>query len=322
VTAPNFPNPKVNHVRRLVALLGLLSLVLGLAACGEEGDPTAAGSGLDAVTVSGDFGKAPDVTWNSALDADELASATLVEGTGDKVVKGDQALVHLWIGNGFTKRESFSTWTEGAPEAITVDDTQVNKAIYTAIADHTVGSRVLVVSPPEDAFGDQGNATLGIGNEDSIVIVADLMDKVLAEPQGTAQKPPAYAPKLVEKDGVPTGFDFSGSPKTPPTKLKVIPLIKGTGRVVASGDTTQMNYLGQVYGSKTVFDQSYGGQPFSTVIGKGNVIKGWDQGLVGQPVGSRVLLVIPPDLAYGEEGQGSIKGNQTLVFVVDILAAY
>ncbi len=315
-------------MRRLTALLGLLSLLLGLAACGDSsGDSTSTDSsssadgGLGAVTVKGDFGKAPDVTWNGVVDTTTLDSLTLVEGDGEKVVEGDQALVNVWIGNGFSKEEAYSSYAQGKPEAVPVTS-DLSKAIYTGIADHTVGSRVLVVAPPADAFGDQGNPNLKIGNSDDVVFVVDVMEKVLSEPQGAAQTPPASAPQLVEKDGVPTGFDFSKSPKAPPTKLQVITLIKGTGDPVAKGDQTVMNYLGETYGADTVFDQSFGKQPFSTAIGTGAVIKGWDQGLVGVPVGSRVLLVIPPGLAYGAQGQGSIKPNSTLVFVVDVLAAY
>jgi peptidylprolyl isomerase len=313
----------VNHVRRLVALLGLLSLLLGLVGCGnQKGDSASSGAGLDAVTVSGAFGQAPEVTWNSVVDTNEVASKTLVEGTGAKVVKGDQVLMNIWIGNGYSQREQFSTWAKGHESPVTVDDTQINNAIYTALADHTVGSRVEVVSPPKDAFGDQGNPSLGFAPTDHAVFIVDIMSKVLTEPSGAAQKPPATAPRLLFKDGAPAGFDFTNSPKTPSDKLQVFTLIKGAGPKVASGDTTIMNYLGEIYASKNVFDKSYGGDAFTTPIGASKVIKGWDQGLVGVSVGSRVVLVIPPDLAYGKDGQGSIKGNATLVFVVDILATY
>ena len=322
-------------MRRLVALLGILSLLLGLAACGDQknkdepsttdtsSSATAAdANGIDAVTVSGEFGEAPEVKWNNPVEIDELDSKTLIEGTGDTVAKGDQAVVNLWAGNGASQKEVFSSYTEGAPEAVKVDETQLLKAIYAAVVDHTVGSRVEVVAPPADTFGEQGNPSLKIGPDDNLVFLVDIMDKVLAEPAGAAQEPPAGAPKLELKDGVPTGFDFSKAPKTPSDKLQVITLIKGTGTKVAKGDTTIMDYLGSVYGSKEVFDESYSKDPFTTPIGKGSVIKGWDKGLVGVPVGSRVLLVIPPDLAYGDEKKDKIPANSTLTFVVDVLATY
>ncbi len=314
-------------MRRLVALLGILPLLLGLAACGDEKadtvDPIVGeGKGIDAISVSGEFGEAPEVKWNSAAKVDELESKTLIEGTGDKIVKGDQALVNLWIGNGYSQDVAYSSYSKKTPEVVKVDDAEVLKALYAALIDHTVGSRVEVVAPPEEAFGEQGNPTFGVDPEDNLVFLVDIMDKVLTEPSGAAQKPPAGAPKLELEDGVPTGFDFSDSPKTPSDKLQVITLIKGTGTKIAKGDTTIMDYLGSVYGSKEVFDESYSKDPFTTPIGKGSVIQGWDQGLVGVPVGSRVQLVIPPDLAYSDQKKEGIPANSTLTFVVDVLATY
>jgi len=145
---------------------------------------------------------------------------------------------------------------------------------------------------------------------------------VLDGPQGDPQTPPAGTPKLVESSGTPTGFDFTGLPKQAPTKFTNAVLIKGDGDVVAKDQTVTVNYLGVVWGGTTPFDQSFGKSPFSTKIGVGAVIKGWDQGLIGQTVGSRLILTIPPGMAYGDTGSGeTIPPKSTLVFVVDILSA-
>jgi FKBP-type peptidyl-prolyl cis-trans isomerase len=83
-----------------------------------------------------------------------------------------------------------------------------------------------------------------------------------------------------------------------------------------------VQYTGATLANGKVFDSSWTDQgAFATPIGTGQVIPGWDQGLVGQTVGSRVLLSIPSNLAYGAKGQGPIPANAPLVFVVDILAA-
>ena len=111
--------------------------------------------------MSGEFGEAPEVKWNGPVDVDELDSKTLIEGTGDTVVKGDQAVVNLWAGNGASQKEVFSSYTEDTPEAVKLDDAQLLKAIYAAVVDHTVGSRVEVVAPPADTFGEQGNPRPG-----------------------------------------------------------------------------------------------------------------------------------------------------------------
>ncbi|MFF4171469.1 FKBP-type peptidyl-prolyl cis-trans isomerase [Streptomyces sp. NPDC001744] len=108
----------------------------------------------------------------------------------------------------------------------------------------------------------------------------------------------------------------------PPKELKVNVISEGKGQVTKKGDALQVNYLGQAWDSTKPFDNSFDrGQPFDLTLGAGQVIKGWDQGLEGQKVGSRIEIGIPPELGYGAQGQGDIKPNATLVFVVDILKA-
>ncbi|MFD7861156.1 FKBP-type peptidyl-prolyl cis-trans isomerase [Streptomyces sp. NPDC059783] len=109
---------------------------------------------------------------------------------------------------------------------------------------------------------------------------------------------------------------------TPPKELKTKVISEGDGATLKNGDAIQVNYLGQSWDSDKPFDNSFDRkQPFDLTLGAGMVIQGWDKGLVGQKVGSRVQLVIPPDLGYGAQGQGDIKPNATLVFVVDVLKA-
>jgi peptidylprolyl isomerase len=109
----------------------------------------------------------------------------------------------------------------------------------------------------------------------------------------------------------------------PPTTLQVDDIVVGDGAEATAGDTLTMQYVGVNYDDGKQFDASWdNGAPYVTQIGVGAVIPGWDQGLVGQTVGSRVLLVVPSKLGYGEEGSGAIKPGDDLVFAVDILAAY
>ena len=111
-------------------------------------------------------------------------------------------------------------------------------------------------------------------------------------------------------------------PETPaPEDLGVEVLLQGSGETVEAGDDLEVNYYGQIWDGR-MFDNSYDrGAPISFPIGVGAVIGGWDDGLVGKLVGSRVLLSIPPHLGYGERGmpQAGIRGTDTLVFVVDIV---
>lgn len=106
-----------------------------------------------------------------------------------------------------------------------------------------------------------------------------------------------------------------------PEGLQVQVLDAGDGRVVEAGDTIVAHYLGQTWDGD-VFDSSYDrGQPLDFQVGVGMVIRGWDDALVGQRVGSRLLLSIPAELGYGDRGvpQAGIAGGATLVFVTEIL---
>jgi peptidylprolyl isomerase len=110
-------------------------------------------------------------------------------------------------------------------------------------------------------------------------------------------------------------------PGTPPTQLETKDLIVGTGPAAKAGDTVSVQYVGVAYSSKQIFDSSWSrGQPFQFALGKGTVIPGWDQGVVGMQVGGRRELIIPPSLAYGAQSPGSgIAANDTLIFIVDLV---
>jgi peptidylprolyl isomerase len=109
-----------------------------------------------------------------------------------------------------------------------------------------------------------------------------------------------------------------------PTSLTFKDLKKGTGPKATAGQTVDMQYTGVLFKDGTKFDASWdrGGQPFSFSLGSGQVIPGWDQGIVGMQKGGRRLLVLPPALGYGEQGTpgGPIGPNEPLVFVVDLEA--
>jgi FKBP-type peptidyl-prolyl cis-trans isomerase len=102
--------------------------------------------------------------------------------------------------------------------------------------------------------------------------------------------------------------------------LQMQDLTVGTGQEVKSGDTVTVNYLGTLTDG-TKFDSSYDrNQPFTTQIGTGQVIKGWDEGIVGMKVGGKRKLIIPPSLGYGAQAAGNIPPNSTLVFEVELIS--
>jgi len=312
------------RLRRLPAALLPVVLLAGLTACGGGDDSSSASSPLDSVSISGDVGKEPTVDWKSQMTVNSVSSKTLTTGDGAKLEEGDTVNALVWIGDGYTKQQASSGF-DRSPEQVPIDSNG-NTASIDALKGQTIGSRVAITAPADKIFGSSGNAQLGIGNKDGVLIIIDLVSlapKPLDGPQGKSQPAPSWAPKVVEKNGAVTSLDFSKAPK-PDGKLRDATLIQGTGATVKKGQNITVNYLGQVYGAKAPFDESYSkGSPLQTVIGAGQVIPGWDKTIVGKKVGSRVLLAIPPKEGYGSQGspQAGIKGTDTIYFVVDILAA-
>jgi peptidylprolyl isomerase len=115
----------------------------------------------------------------------------------------------------------------------------------------------------------------------------------------------------------PTVIVPSGAP---PTQLESADLIVGKGPAAAAGDSITVQYVLATYSARKVIQSSWTGQPFQFTLGEGQVIPGWDQGVVGMEVGGRRELIIPPSLGYGAQSPGAgIAVNDTLVFVVDLL---
>jgi peptidylprolyl isomerase len=143
-------------------------------------------------------------------------------------------------------------------------------------------------------------------------------------PAATAVAAPVSADLLPTASGTFGEKPTLTFPATDPVgSLQRVVLSEGTGPVTASGDWLITNYLGQVWGGE-VFDNSYDrGTTSAFQIGVGAVVPGWDTALVGVPVGSRVMLTLPPADGYGSTGNASagITGTDTLVFVVDIVQA-
>ena len=108
----------------------------------------------------------------------------------------------------------------------------------------------------------------------------------------------------------------------PPATLEMTDVWVGDGPVATPGTTVTVHYVGVAFSTGQEFDASWNrNAPFRFNLGGGQVIAGWDQGVAGMKVGGRRQLVIPPDLGYGSRGAGGvIKGGETLIFVVDLLA--
>jgi FKBP-type peptidyl-prolyl cis-trans isomerase len=144
----------------------------------------------------------------------------------------------------------------------------------------------------------------------------------------TAPKQPANSAPQTQSNVQPAANQAPAQTETNPNsnnpmELKIETTQPGTGdQAVKAGDTVSVQYTGKLTDG-TKFDSSYdhGGQPFSFKVGAGQVIKGWDQGLLGAKVGEKRMLTIPPDLGYGAAGEaGVIPPNATLTFDVEVVS--
>jgi len=160
-------------------------------------------------------------------------------------------------------------------------------------------------------------ALAGCGGDDN-----NAGDESTATPEAAATETATATPSATEAAAAPAKKPKVKVPKgKPPEKLVIKDLKKGTGPEAQPGQTVTVQYVGVNFDGGKQFDASWDrGEPFSFPLGAGQVIQGWDQGVQGMKVGGRRLLVIPPDLGYGPDGQPPvIKPNETLVFVVDLL---
>ncbi|TYB45627.1 FKBP-type peptidyl-prolyl cis-trans isomerase [Actinomadura chibensis] len=186
------------------------------------------------------------------------------------------------------------------------------------------GSRVVLQIPPSQGFGEQG-AQLGLSKSDWVVFVVDVQAVVHKNPgpQGTAKPLDDKSLPKVEDKGAGKAPKVTIPDKKAPDKLQIKTLVEGTGPALAKGDEAIVNYQGTIWNTGKEFDSSFkaNGSPAKFPIGTGGTIPGFDKGLTGAKIGSRVLLVVPPADGYGKKGSPpAIKGTDTLVFVVDILA--
>jgi peptidylprolyl isomerase len=314
--------------RRLAVATTAALAITGLAACGSDdttGSDTGSETGSDSVsglTVTGDFGKEPKVEVDG-MDVDDVESTVVIAGDGEELTAESAAMTRIYMAKGSDGSELASSFADEAPYKMVVS--QQPEVIGDAVTGQAIGTRVALAMPASELYGPEGNTELGLAADDDVVLVMDLIEAAeapLTGPEGDDVDPPADAPKVLEREGDVAGLDFSDAPKKAPKKLQVIPLIEGEGAEVKLDDPVTVDYYGAVWNAQTAFDESFSGEPASFTLSKGALIDGWVEGLQGVTVGSRVMLVIPPELGYGKEGSGEqIPGNSTLVFVVDVLGA-
>ena len=313
----------------LIASAGLLAAVLtGCSTPGSAADceaPVAEGAASKLISVSGEFGSAPTVDFPTPLKTATTQSSEIIAGTGDGLVPDQLVKLDLSLYNGTTGAVISEGEYDGTNLAsIILDEAQTLPGLARGLECAQVGSRVALIVSPDDGLGPAGgDPNGGIAADDSLVFVIDVVQASLLRADGANQPVASGLPSVVlAPDGTP-GITIASS--EPPTKLEVGVLKKGNGAKIKEGATATLHYTGVLWNEKTVFDSSWQtGKPAEFLIAdgsktEGGLIPGFAQALIGQTVGSQVIAVIPPDLAYGDEASQTVPAGSTLVFVVDIL---
>lgn len=242
----------------------------------------------------------PEITEaDLTTTASGLKYAELAAGEGEAVTAGDVVRTNytIWV-QGAQDAEYIASSLEGEPLSFVQG---AGEAVFPGWDEGMLGMKAggkrLMIVPPALGLGETGGG--GIPANAILLVQVELLE---------IQKQPELS-RLPESELTTTA---SG--------LKYADLVVGEGPAAESGQTVVVHYSGWLEDG-TLFDSSVtSGQPFSFTLGAGNVIQGWDEGLVGMKVGGKRQLVIPAELGYGETGAGStIPGGATLIFEVELI---
>ncbi|MFB6788845.1 FKBP-type peptidyl-prolyl cis-trans isomerase [Streptomyces olivaceus] len=333
-------------MRRRSLLIAVPTGLVTLAACGD-GDDSGSSSGgdsaspeasasssappppkvvdgpLPAITAGTKFGEKPTVAKGSGDPSKDLAVKTVVAGGGRAVAENDFVSAH-YLGQVWASAKVFdNSYDRKTPIVIQLAQGSIIDGWRYALAGKKTGSRVQFSVPPVYGYGEQGNEQAGIKGDDTLVFVVDVQDTFNANSSAKGKKVPqedATLPKVgTNTDGKAPSIEV---PKgDAPKKLVAEYVLEGDGAEVGAQDSVLVQYKGVVWDGGKEFDSTYARKQL-TSFSLQQVVKGWAQGLTGKKVGSRVLVVIPPELGYGDnppEGSG-IEKDSTLVFSVDLLA--
>jgi FKBP-type peptidyl-prolyl cis-trans isomerase len=188
-------------------------------------------------------------------------------------------------------------------------------------------SRLRLIALPALAVASLALSACGGDSEESAADRFARTAEQQAKTQTTAAEQAEAAPTATKITPTAGESDLSKKPQIPkssgpaPEELKVEDLIEGDGAAAKNGDKLSVQYVGVLYDNNKEFDSSWsrGEEPLEVTLGSGQVISGWEQGLLGMKVGGRRKLTIPPDQAYGAQGQPpTIPANATLVFEIDL----
>jgi peptidylprolyl isomerase len=284
-------------------------------------------------TSSGLYGKEPKVIMPEGTPPKILANRDLVEGIGHQAAAGSKVTIqYVAVDYKTGKKLGKSSWEQGKPLTFTIGKGEVMEGLELGVEGMEVADRREMVIPPDLNTGPEVPA--GIPPNTRVIILADML-RVQGGGEEEEEKPAEEKPSQEKSSKKSGGGELSKAeaskikkpkvtvPKGPPPKQLVKKdLKKGSGPTAEAGDEVTVQYVGVNYKTGKEFDSSWSrNEPFPFTLGSSSVIPGWEQGIEGMKLGGRRELIIPPELAYGPSGSPPAIGpNETLIFVVDLLA--
>lgn len=273
------------------------------------------------------------ISWNGGAENPTLEFATplrvseptigVVEpGSGASIAMGQLVTFDSMVVDGDTGTTESSTFGTDTPNQLVLASSTANSTMLTAMQSAKVGARFLYVVPTDSAVdstasGASPSAPANVASKVIAISIRSVSDLPAAATGTQLALDPSLPVVKMGADGTPSLVAPKGKPSA---KLRSGVSIEGAGPVISEGQTVAVKYYGWLWDG-TVFDSVWGaGAP--EVVNLDEVISGWSQAIVGKKVGSRVLMVVPPAQAYGGAGQGAIPPDATLVFLVDVVAAY
>lgn len=262
--------------------------------------PTVTQAPLD---VDGAPGNPPRLTYEKPFEVVRPAARTVWPGTGERLERDDPLLLNLYAEDGRDGTELQNTFRSAA-SPYTMTEASLGNHLFDALEGKRVGTRIMLMELDDGV---------------PVLLVVDVLPTRASGTELPA--PPDGLPQVTRDElGEPTIRIPRGT--KPPSSLEVVPLIQGGGRQVERGQVVTVEIQAVTWAGAKPVESTWtdGAPPQSAQVGIGALIEGWDTGLVQQPVGSQVMLVVPPDLAYA--GTRNPLAGETLVYVIDILDAH
>jgi|GEM_PF-279215 len=319
-------------VRKLAVVAVSAGVVVSLAGCATGplafsgcAPVYAAGGNTALIEASGPLSADPEASFPTPLVAEGVQSDTVIEGNGERVSEGDITRLQVTVYDAATGTQIISTGHDSAGLAVSVTEREPHFGDIAQCA--TVGSRIVTVGTAGDLLGtetiDQNQLALNL--DDTIVMVSDVEERFAGKADGVDQLPPAGTPAIVTAPNGQPGFSFPTS--GPPSEVISATLKRGSGETLTEGDVAVLHMSGIEWGAKNTFANTWenAGVPTNLplnvdAIVAGGLPVGIAEALIGQKVGSQVLLVLPPEAGFAPgAAPAGVTSGSTIVFVFDIL---